>query len=185
MPNDLTRLSSRPGPHARVASEPRYASEVGRRALRTQLPDNVTDWQMRHFGWIRLATLVPPGILARLKFQLYSQQELRNRIRACKDRHGQVLLPRKLQEDEIDFLVWLYDRWLRIGWKQHYDIRQEVLPKMLKEPVRSELSTLAPPPVVVQRIFNSDSDSDTDSEDETREEARKRYVEEREKTLSR
>ena len=91
-----------------------------------KLPDDVAEWQEKHFGWIGLATRVPPGILQRKRFKLYAEKELRERIRARTDRRGKVLLQRSLLVSEIDFLVWLYHRWLRISWLMHYNVRAQV-----------------------------------------------------------
>lgn len=109
-----------------------YAMEFCK-TLDPKLPNKVLEWQQKHFGWLGLATMVPPGILRRKGFKLYAEKELRNRIRARTDRRGRVLLQRNLTGDEIDFLVWLYDRWLRISWKQHYDIRAEVRAEIEQE----------------------------------------------------
>lgn len=125
-----------------------YAMEFCK-PLDPKLPNKVVEWQQKHFGWLGLATMVPPGILQRKGFKLYAEKELRNRIRARTDRRGKVLLQRNLTGDEIDFLVWLYDRFLRISWKQYYDIRAEVRAEIEQE--EAALAAPAASAVVVKQ----------------------------------
>ena len=82
-----------------------------------KLPVNIMDWQLRHFRRFGFATIVQNGVLKRKKMKMYETAEFRNRLREGLKNASF----RFLEENELVFLEWLYNRFMAIMAARNFD----------------------------------------------------------------
>lgn len=75
-----------------------------------KLPVDIMNWQLRHFRRFGFATIIGNGVLVRKNMKMYETAEFRKRL--CEGLKKASF--RFLEENELVFLEWLYNRFMAI-----------------------------------------------------------------------
>jgi len=82
-----------------------------------KLPVNIMNWQLRHFRLFGFATIVQNGVFVRKNMKMYETAEFRQRLREGLKKASF----RFLEENELVFLEWLYNRFMAITAARNFD----------------------------------------------------------------
>lgn len=82
-----------------------------------KLPVDIMNWQLRHFRRFGFATIVQNGVFVRKNMRMYETVEFRQRLREGLKKASF----RFLEENELVFLEWLYNRKMAITAARNFD----------------------------------------------------------------